>query len=200
MPCALLSSSSRDFLGRPVACPRRAGSSAARRGAGDRLARDRPARRPNTSTCVIVQRVQRRGGRRRHPGGVGAGLRMADLLRPSSRPCGRAPPTCPCRSAPCPTGRAAARSRRCAPHRRRSSRSPSSSPLRIIGPARIEVWISSPVRSRKPVLMNTMRSFTAAMHAARLARGAALLVHHADLDRVARQRRADPRPRRTGRW
>ena len=30
---------------------------------------------------VIMQRVQRRGGRRRHPGGGGAGLRMADLLR-----------------------------------------------------------------------------------------------------------------------
>jgi hypothetical protein len=29
---------------------------------------------------VIVQRVQRRGGGRGHPGGVGAGLRMADLL------------------------------------------------------------------------------------------------------------------------
>src|SRR6266849_4800284 len=29
--------------------------------------------------------------------------------------------------------------------------------LRIIGPASIEVWISSPVRSRKPVLMKQMR-------------------------------------------
>src|SRR3546814_6445595 len=28
---------------------------------------------------MIVQRVQRRGGRRRHPGGVRARLRMADL-------------------------------------------------------------------------------------------------------------------------
>ena len=36
-------------------------------------------------------------------------------------------------------------------------------------PASIEVWISSPVRSRKPVLMNTTRSFAAAMQAARLA-------------------------------
>jgi len=41
--------------------------------------------------------------------------------------------------------------------------------LRIIGPAWIEVWISSPVRSRKPVLMNTMRLRTAWMQAARLA-------------------------------
>ena len=31
-----------------------------------------------------------------------------------------------------------------------------------------EVWISSPVRSRKPVLMNTTRSRTARMHSARL--------------------------------
>ena len=30
---------------------------------------------------MVVQRVQRRGGGRRHPGGVGAGLRVADLLR-----------------------------------------------------------------------------------------------------------------------
>ena len=42
------------------------------------------------------------------------------------------------------------------------------SPLRIIGPASIEVWISSPVRSRKPVLMKTMRSFAARMQALRL--------------------------------
>ena len=40
--------------------------------------------------------------------------------------------------------------------------------LRIIGPASIEVWISSPVRSRKPVLMNTMRSAAARMQALRL--------------------------------
>ena len=40
--------------------------------------------------------------------------------------------------------------------------------LRIIGPASIEVWISSPVRSRKPVLMNTTRSRAARMQAARL--------------------------------
>ena len=42
------------------------------------------------------------------------------------------------------------------------------SPLRIIGPASIEVWISSPVRSRKPVLMNTTRSLAARMHSLRL--------------------------------
>ncbi len=39
------------------------------------------------------------------------------------------------------------------------------SPLRIMAPASIEVWISSPVRSRKPVLMNTTR-FSAALIAA----------------------------------
>ena len=41
-------------------------------------------------------------------------------------------------------------------------------PLRTIGPASIEVWISSPVRSRKPVLMNTTRSAAALMQALRL--------------------------------
>ena len=41
--------------------------------------------------------------------------------------------------------------------------------LRIMAPASIEVWISSPVRSRNPVLMNTTRSLAAAMQAARLA-------------------------------
>ena len=43
------------------------------------------------------------------------------------------------------------------------------SPLGIIGPARMAVWISSPVRSRKPVLMKAMRWRTAWMVAARLA-------------------------------
>ena len=42
-------------------------------------------------------------------------------------------------------------------------------PLRTIGPASIEVWISSPVRSRKPVLMNTTRSAAALMQARRFA-------------------------------
>ena len=40
--------------------------------------------------------------------------------------------------------------------------------LRIIGPASIEVWISSPVRSRKPVLMKTMRCSACWMQALRL--------------------------------
>jgi hypothetical protein len=42
------------------------------------------------------------------------------------------------------------------------------SPLRIIGPASIEVKISSPVRSRKPVLMKQMRWRAARMHCLRL--------------------------------
>ena len=36
-----------------------------------------------------------------------------------------------------------------------------------MAPARIDVWISSPVRSRKPVLMKTMRSRAARMHSRR---------------------------------
>jgi hypothetical protein len=36
------------------------------------------------------------------------------------------------------------------------------------GPASIEVWISSPVRSRKPVLMKATRCFAARMHSLRL--------------------------------
>ena len=42
------------------------------------------------------------------------------------------------------------------------------SPLRSIGPASIAVCISSPVRSRKPVLMKATRAAAAAMHALRL--------------------------------
>ena len=60
-------------------------------------------------------------------------------------------------------------------------------PLRIIGPASIEVWISSPVRSRKPVLMKTTRSAAALMQALRLTRGAPFLVHDADLQGGLRQ-------------
>ena len=60
--------------------------------------------------------------------------------------------------------------------------------LRIIGPASIEVWISSPVRSRKPVLMNTTRSRRGADARLQVDGGAPLLVHDAHLERVARQR------------
>ena len=42
------------------------------------------------------------------------------------------------------------------------------SALRTIAPASIEVWISSPVRSRNPVLMNATRDFAARMHSFRL--------------------------------
>ncbi len=41
------------------------------------------------------------------------------------------------------------------------------SPLRTMGPACMEVWISSPVRSRKPVLMKATRLGAAAMQAFR---------------------------------
>ena len=37
-----------------------------------------------------------------------------------------------------------------------------------MGPAFIDVWISSPVRSRKPVLMNMTRDLAARMHSLRL--------------------------------
>ena len=40
--------------------------------------------------------------------------------------------------------------------------------LRSMAPASIEVWISSPVRSRKPVLMKATRSRAARMHSLRL--------------------------------
>ena len=60
-------------------------------------------------------------------------------------------------------------------------------PLRTIGPASIEVWISSPVRSRKPVLMNTTRSAAALMQALQVDDGAAFLVHDAELDGGLRQ-------------
>ena len=41
------------------------------------------------------------------------------------------------------------------------------SDLRIMGPASIEVWISSPVRSRNPVLMKMIRSDAARIHSLR---------------------------------
>ena len=42
------------------------------------------------------------------------------------------------------------------------------SALGTIGPASMLVWISSPVRSRKPVLMKMTRSFAGRMHSFRL--------------------------------
>ena len=62
-----------------------------------------------------------------------------------------------------------ARRRRCCPRTRGSTTASRISGLRTIGPASIEVWISSPVRSRNPVLMNAMRSRAACTHALRLA-------------------------------
>ncbi len=40
--------------------------------------------------------------------------------------------------------------------------------FRLKGPASMLVWISSPVRSRKPVLMKATRVFAALMHSFRL--------------------------------
>ena len=117
---------------------------------------------------VIMQRVQRRGGGRGHPGGVGAGHRMADLLRQHvGHAVGRRPHAlADLRLAAQPAGQADIDVLVLV------GLDPGVcfiSPLRIIGPACIEVWISSPVRSRKPVLMNTTRSFAAKMQAFRLA-------------------------------
>jgi hypothetical protein len=61
------------------------------------------------------------------------------------------------------------------------------SPLRSIGPACIAVCISSPVRSRKPVLMKATREAAAAMQALQVDAGATLFVHDAELDGVAGQ-------------
>jgi hypothetical protein len=61
------------------------------------------------------------------------------------------------------------------------------SPLRIIGPASMEVWISSPVRSRKPVLMKQHACFGGADALLEVDRRAALLVHDAHLQGVGRQ-------------
>jgi hypothetical protein len=117
---------------------------------------------------MIMQRVQCRGGGRGDPRGIRTRLRMADLLHQHVRH--------PVRRRP----HALADLRLAAQAALQSDIDvlvligldpgvPRMSPLRIIGPASIEVWISSPVRSRKPVLMNTTRSRAAAMQAFRLA-------------------------------
>jgi hypothetical protein len=49
------------------------------------------------------------------------------------------------------------------------------------------VWISSPVRSRKPVLMNTTRFARGVDAGLEVGAGAALLVHDPELHGVARQ-------------
>jgi hypothetical protein len=56
------------------------------------------------------------------------------------------------------------------------------SPLRIMGPACMAVCISSPVRSRKPVLMKATRLFGGGDAGLQVDAGAALLVHDAELD------------------
>ena len=128
--------------------------------------RARPAaggRRPGGSAGRAGSRRWARGPRRwRRPP---AGGRSS---APACPPSGRAWSTCPCRSGRGRPGRARARCRRCCPRRRGSTAAAFMSALRAIGPASIEVWISSPVRSRKPVLMNTIRSLAACTAAARL--------------------------------
>jgi hypothetical protein len=59
--------------------------------------------------------------------------------------------------------------------------------LRLNGPASIEVWISSPVRSRKPVLMKATAVARGADAFLEVDAGAAFLVHDAKLHRMARQ-------------
>ena len=128
------------------------------------------------------------------------GARLRHLLAPASPPSGPAPPTSPCRSARRPAGRRRARRRRSSP--RRPGTSAAALHLALAGspaPASIEVWISSPVRSRKPVLMKTTRLAAAADALLEVHRRAALLVHDPDLQRVAAPGRAPPRRGRRSR-
>ena len=166
MPCALLSSSCWICFAAASSAARRAGWTGCRR-CSARL-RDLQLRLPGRHVdLVVVQRVQRRGGGRGHPGGVRAGLRMADLrLQHVGHQVGHRPHAL----ADLRVARQAAQPARCRrwnPRRPGSRSSAFMSPLRIIGPASIEVWISSPVRSRKPVLMKKMRSLAARMHSFR---------------------------------
>ena len=63
---------------------------------------------------------------------------------------------------------------------------PFMSPFFNIGPASMSVWISSPVRSRKPVLMKTTRS-RACRWRPQVEGGSTLLVHNPHLERVGRR-------------
>ncbi len=200
MPCALLSSSLLDVFRRPVRRGWRRGWRGCRRACAlRRLRRSSPA--PSCDIdLVIVRRVQRRGGRRRHPGGVGAGLRDGRSSAPASPPSGRASPTCPCRSAHGRRGRIQGRCRRSSSRRPAIQVAAFMSPLRIIGPASIEVWISSPVRSRKPVLMKTTRDAGGADAFLEVDRRAAFLVHDAHLDACSAPCRELSRPGRRVRW
>ena len=119
---------------------------------------------------VVVQRVQRRRRRRRHPGAYWRRHWDGRSWPSSMRPCRRAAPTCPCRSAPGRRSRSASPISDIAvlvgtdPALRLDAR-----PCAAPGRPRIEVWISSPVRSRKPVLMKNTRCRAAWMQALRLA-------------------------------
>ena len=82
---------------------------------------------------VIMQGMQGGGGGRGHPGAVGARLRDGRSWPSACRPCGRASPTCPCRSAPCPGSRRPDRYRHSGLHRPSARCEVFISPLRIIG-------------------------------------------------------------------
>ena len=102
-----------------------------------------------------------------HPGGLGPHA-LADLGLPGE-------------------ARRAARRRRCGSRRPAARRWTSSSSLRITGPASNTVWISSPVRSRKPVFTKITRSSAARDARLEVQRRPPLLVHDPDLDRARRQ-------------
>ena len=117
---------------------------------------------------VVVHRMQAGGDRRRHPGGIGAGARMRDLFaHHRAHVVGGGP-------------HALADLRRGRPCRQDRpdihvpvlvGEQPGEvliSFFGIIAPASMLVWISSPVRSRKPVLMKITRSRAAWMQPLRL--------------------------------
>ena len=168
MPCALLSSSRSTLRRRPAwrssrsGIVRRSSRLARARAVSSRLAlRD--------IDLVVVERVQRRRGRRRHPGGVGAGLRGGAIFCSSIsaiRSGGAHMPLPICALPGKPAGEPDVDVAVLVGLDPRRARFISS--LRSTGPASIEVWISSPVRSRKPVLMKNTRDFAARMHALRL--------------------------------
>ena len=120
---------------------------------------------------------------------------------PSWRPSHPGRPTSPCRSG---RGRQApmrARRRHSMPRTPRSSARTVISVFGITGPASIEVWISSPVRSRKPVLMKITRGARGADALGEVHGGPPFLVHDADLDGVHERGRGHPRPAETApRW
>ena len=184
-----------DLLGRPVRRDRQ-------RRRQDRV--EQRARRVRRSPLpradvdlVVVDRVQRRRGRRRHPRRVRAGLRMRDLLRQHRRPSRRAWPTCPCRSARVPAGRTRGRCRRSGPRTPRSTCCVAHLRLADHGPGfHAGVDLVAGAIEEAGVDEEHARSRRADAFL-EVDGGAPLLVHDADLERVARRDRARPRPSRT---